>query len=84
MPKKLTYDTCDIYFINMQKKIFWIVIILAIIAVVIGVNYRSDVEDDFIVKIGVLSPLTGSFASFGEDFSTGVRIAADGQNIRYE
>lgn len=84
MPKKLTYDTCDIYFINMQKKIFWIVIILAIIAVVIGVNYRSDVEDDFIVKIGVLSPLTGSFASFGEDFSTGVRIAADGQNHNIE
>lgn len=66
----------------MNKKIIWTVVFLAVIAL-IGFNYDFKKEEvGSLVKIGVLSPLTGNFASLGEDFSNGIRVAAkENKNI---
>ncbi len=60
----------------MNKRILGIIILIIIIVGVVVVSQGKE-PSTARVKIGVLSPLTGSFAALGEDFSAGVHIAAE-------
>ncbi|MEK7650364.1 MAG: ABC transporter substrate-binding protein [Patescibacteria group bacterium] len=63
----------------MKKVIIWLVIILAIIFIVVFASKNktenSDVKSGEVIKIGIAIPLTGNYASIGENIKRGFDLA---------
>lgn len=67
----------------------WIVGIVVLIVIIVGgwLIWKESSEDDQLIKIGVVSALTGDFAFYGESALAGVELAqkeleAEGMKIR--
>jgi len=60
-----------------MKKIIWIVVILVIILGIVWVINGASQESEKTIKIGVIIPLTGKGAVWGESVSNGVQLAME-------
>lgn len=58
------------------KTFFWLVIFLLIVGGVVWYGNKQN-EEPSVIKIGALLPLTGKFASFGEDMRNGLTLALE-------
>ncbi len=64
------------YTVPIMNKILKIVIgVIILLAVIVGVKYSSQKESQVVLKMGVISPLTGDFASVGENIVKGIKTA---------
>lgn len=63
---------------NMNVKKIAIGVIIAVIVVGVGVTlFSSQKSDRDSVTIGVIAPMTGEFAVFGENMATGIQLAKE-------
>lgn len=57
-----------------KKTIIGLVVVIAVILIIVGINTKKD---DGVIKIGFIGPLTGGAASYGELYKAGVQFAYD-------
>ncbi len=68
-----------------NKIIIWIVICLFFVGGIYIVATKKDLENNNIIKIGVIAPLSGNMASLGEGVRNGVLLAYDSiKNTHYK
>src|SRR4051812_48467708 len=70
----------------MSKKAIWITVLIVIILLIVSVvrnNQRSDTSQRPI-KVGVLAPIAGEFAKYGEPVVNTIKMFADDYNSRPE
>ncbi len=66
-----------------KTKIVWGVIILVIVGVIISNTYKSDITKTETIKIGMISILSGDYASVGENIRNGATIAMEEYNAAH-
>lgn len=65
------------------KKIFWTLLVIVLIALFAGRGwwlYNHRETDDSVVRVGVLSFLSGQYAEMGQDMTNGIILAKDELN----
>lgn len=60
------------------KTFLFLIVLLILLGIVLFLNgLDNSIEEDDLIKIGVISPLTGQYAEFGENFVQGVNLAVE-------
>ena len=80
--KKVELGYYQVIKFKMNKKTIWtIVAIIVVILVVWGItNKPKDISG---IKVGVIAPLTGALASYGEEVKKGVTAGSEGSPVQF-
>jgi len=60
-----------------KKSVYLIIGVVIVLLIALGVYFSNQTKDDEVIKIGVITPLTGWAAYWGEDVQSGINLAID-------